>query len=537
MEKDDIENIVNGIIDKIVLLGRDAVIPSIAKSQYATVLTDFRVHEILKAKHDSRDTLKEVLLLEAWICGTEFDHVLDRPLQTDLATIQDWVCSRFVLPKVFRRNSPFAQTPSQVEVNDKARWRAATTIGLRVLSRLRQCDIEIALPVSVDLVFDVASYTDLRDEWTTSGAHNEATALLQAIFHGRPVLLDKQTKTQLLATILRNRIKPLFAKTRNPAITAQGRKAKYPLPGAIEAMDDETETKPWKYSDPCAVTVFQYIVQTCDQPDMQENWPLVVPPLLALLDDSSTLMKTRGSEILRSFISKVDSGLLSRTGLGEVFHDALTPCFYCLPTLTPEEESIQILTAVFPTTMALAVARFPTDEEKPKRRQMLDKIMRLGVLQGYSHAGELVKIGEMLVQQISPLVDLMGIHSVKFLKDLIPLIGSILSAPFALSYPPLLVAANQSLQTIMQNDWPRMDHYRLHIIQPLCICWMRLKKDKPSREIYEVIAMGVWTNVKVLGAALAVTEVDWVKESQQIRESNDALEDLFSETKPNIAED
>lgn len=48
--------------------------------------------------------------------------------------------------------------------------------------------------------------------------------------------------------------------------------------------------------------------------------------------------------------------------------------------------------------------------------KILDRIMRQGVLQGFMHSGDNVRIAELLVKEITTLFDSMGIHAVKYLK-------------------------------------------------------------------------------------------------------------------------
>ena len=149
---------------------------------------------------------------------------------------------------------------------------------------------------------------------------------------------------------------------------------------------------------------------------LEANWPLVIPPLLALVDDQATEDKIRGCELLISFLKITPSSLLQRTGLGEVFHDALMPCLSYLPSLTPEEESLRLLDVVYPALLALVRARYPSPANTTEKMQVLDKILRVGILNGYSHAGEYVKIAVLLVERMAYIVEEMGIMSVKHLK-------------------------------------------------------------------------------------------------------------------------
>ena len=149
---------------------------------------------------------------------------------------------------------------------------------------------------------------------------------------------------------------------------------------------------------------------------MQANWPLIAPPLLALLDDSSLEYKIKGCNSLLILLEKCPSVLLERTGLGEVFEDAVMPCLSYLPTLTEEAESLRILRAAYPALIQLALVRFPDDRKHAARIKALDRVLRNGIVKGYAHAGEHVKIAELFVHQITRLVEEMGIEFVRHLK-------------------------------------------------------------------------------------------------------------------------
>lgn len=149
---------------------------------------------------------------------------------------------------------------------------------------------------------------------------------------------------------------------------------------------------------------------------MQANWPLIIPPVLALIDDSSTKYKVKGCNLLAMFLQKCPSLLLERTGLGEIFENAAMPCLLSLPSLTEEAESLEMLKAAYPALISLALVRFPGGKHQATKVKALDKILRNGVLKGYAQAGEYVSIGTLLVNEMTVLVKELGIESVKHLK-------------------------------------------------------------------------------------------------------------------------
>jgi hypothetical protein len=156
-----------------------------------------------------------------------------------------------------------------------------------------------------------------------------------------------------------------------------------------------------------------------------QSWNLFTPPLLTLLDDSNTSTRSRGLSILSSFLPKMGGERLQRTGLGDVFEDAVMPTLMFLPNITPVDESIELLRPAYNALFVLADVRWMVEgtldtQTKVKNQQeqakFYDRIMRQGILTGYAHAYEHLKIVELLIGEISGLVGKMGVHTVKHLK-------------------------------------------------------------------------------------------------------------------------
>lgn len=299
--------------------------------------------------------------------------------------------------------------------------------GLSLLSRLQEC-VPLSLNESVVTLYTcLASFTNDSDLWTCSIARVKAQSLAEDSVKPEKI-------PNLLHALLQERVKPLFARSKNPAITQQGRKAIEPLPIDTTAHSDiDIESKPWKYRDMYIVTVFLWVLKHLDvssknlshpmstlkmykATSIEANWPLIIPPLLALIDDSSIQYKTKGCTCLIIFLQSCRSPLLERTGLGQVFEDTVMPCLLYLPSLTEEAESLQLLNAAYPALISLARVRFADEKQRDAVLKALDRILRHGVLKGYGHAGEHVKIAELLVNQMLELYDEMGIASVRHLK-------------------------------------------------------------------------------------------------------------------------
>lgn len=110
--------------------------------------------------------------------------------------------------------------------------------------------------------------------------------------------------------------------------------------------------------------------------------------------------------------------MLSRTGLGTVFEQALTPMLALLPSLTEEADSLAILEQAYPTLHLLGQTRFD-ESDRTHRLKAWDSLMRTGVVRGLSYASDYPRLAALLITEMGKLVEMMGIDAVKHLKVII----------------------------------------------------------------------------------------------------------------------
>ncbi|KAK1061374.1 CCA tRNA nucleotidyltransferase, mitochondrial [Friedmanniomyces endolithicus] len=326
----------------------------------------------------------------------------------------------------------------------------------------------------------------------------------------------------LVRHFLKLTIRPLFAKTKPSTITAQGRKntreVVLPVRMTMES-EDEAATKPWKSGKDgaAALDLLRWVVSAMDGKLVEEVWHLIVPPLLTLLDDWEVKYKQTGAELLNLLLQSTPSSLLERTGLGEVFEEALMPCLAHLPSLTPEPDSIALLSAVYPTLLTLAKTRYPASPPPPSppagpnlhslkddtdishdRIKLLDRILRKGIIQSHSliPTHQHPRLIAVLLQQLVPLLDALGIQSVKHLQYLLPILTATLTDPRGgAAGIPTLRAGVQALRAVVLNCWPRFLEWRGEVLKGLALGWLRVEKEEGGKveglrgEMREVVGL------------------------------------------------
>lgn len=311
-----------------------------------------------------------------------------------------------------------------------------------------------------------------------------------------------ETLQQLLSTI----IKPLFSVLKNPSLSASGRKNLVSTPNLTENRFNtisplDEASKPWKFAAPWSIPLLVWVVSGYGALSEEEranaldaHFPLLVPPILSLIDDDEVICKAQGCALLEQFTSYLANGqrsnLLERTGLADVFIDALVPNMSLLPTLTPEDESMLVLGALYPAFRALITARFPTPasseattttttlsrtkDQTPSqpsshtnkttlpfsftpspRQNALNALLRHGLLRSFPYTldSSTPHLTTLLLNQLTLTLPLLGIDVVRYLREIIPLLRRILADPFAVARGPATLRAGlRALKELLNGE-------------------------------------------------------------------------------------
>jgi tRNA nucleotidyltransferase (CCA-adding enzyme) len=316
----------------------------------------------------------------------------------------------------------------------------------------------------------------------------------------------------LIHHFLHETLRPIFVQTsKHREVTEAGRRKIGTLPNRRfmdEPLLDDEAAKPWKYHHSWALDLLTWITKalSVDAKIAEREWGSLIPPILNVLDDTDVKIRARGCTMLQNLLVATPSALLNRTGLAPLFRDSLFASLTYLPTLTPESESVLILNSAYPALLQLVDTWHPPSPsgshipQPPERVKALDQVMRKGILFTHAHASEYVHITETLLTHLPDILGRMGIDSVKYLKDLLPMLSGTLSDPFITAYPPLLAQAALALQAVILNAWPRIGLWRAEVLRGLAVCWLRIQEEAQTPEL-EDITRNLRDTVQILVAA------------------------------------
>ncbi|KAJ6787317.1 hypothetical protein PWT90_09132 [Aphanocladium album] len=341
---------------------------------------------------------------------------------------------------------------------------AAATAAEAAVAALYSIEAD-AEKMTSDVLLAVVPYTQASQPWTTQAAASVAERLLD-----RYLPADKEQEF-IISDVLQSYLRPIFSKSTS-SVTAEGRPALFrepPPEGGFHA-----QKAGWKEAGLHIVAIFEWAVQTSEPATMKKYWPLYIPVLVTLTEDDDVAIRQRGIDILNAFLTKCPADILRTSGIDSVFQESVFPSLLFLPTLTPEAESVTLLRSAYRTLLTLALA--DSDPAGKKRRALLDKMLRDGVLAGYFHASQHIRVVEVLMQSVVQIVEALQIYAVKHLQSLLDLFAPVLTDAFALAYAPAVVAAATALNTTILNCWPRMvgTPHAEQVINIVSRCWTNI---------------------------------------------------------------
>ncbi|CDM31237.1 hypothetical protein CBS147339_60 [Penicillium roqueforti] len=447
-----------------------------------------------------------------------------------------------------------------IKAQNESRFRSELALELILVLNKPMAGLPNGRPDNVaDILLAGACFVNQQNPWVTSESYN-ATSMLMNVWVQDTHLAN--TFWPAIDFILKERIRPLFAKTKNSAITSAGRKNFHPqtLP-RFGSSDLDASAKPWKTTDVYVESVLSWILSQYrpeDKTQFETHFQLFVPTILAMIDDNNIPFKTKGCALLIQLLLPIQesgSDILRRTNLTSVFEDAVTPCLLSLPSITPEDRSLELLGEAYPALLSTlkTACKGPSQSEQDKEAYTtsLAKILRSNLISSFHHVSSGTpasfphpRLSTFLLQKITIIVNELGIHTTKYLQEIIPVLHTTLSNPFGTAHPPLLLAAVTATQAVIKNAHPRIWRWRGEILSGLTSCWLHIAEDsrdsvaelaklkRELRQTLQVLKVVLLNPVTIAGDAPEPEQLQVKqsveKEFQELVDADAELKGLFA---------
>ncbi|KIV87285.1 hypothetical protein PV11_02840 [Exophiala sideris] len=358
--------------------------------------------------------------------------------------------------------------------------------------------------------------------------------------------ISLDTLPTTLQDLLTQIIKPLFTKPHRN-LTSTGRKNLVTKSSSFLTPRFEVD-EPEKWKTNFTIPLLAYILNAYStlppsqrKSAIEAHFHLLVPAILNMIDDPDASYKASGAGLLTTLcgvLQSVQSDIIRRTGLGDVFFDALKANFNLLPTLTPEEESLTVLGSVIPAYLALLDVTTNTNVDSSHRTggtERLTWLYRHGIISGIEHLSSSgsfsstisVRLTTFLLSQIPNVFERMGIASVRHFQDLLPMVRAGLMDPFILAAPEMVVAVMDVLDCVIRVGAPRVkEKWWPEILRGVVGCWCNcLDESDSKREEVDTVMNRLKGVVKSLGSV--VDREEWESAVGRLIDEEGDLKELF----------
>ncbi|GAA5927176.1 hypothetical protein JCM1841_004240 [Sporobolomyces salmonicolor] len=213
--------------------------------------------------------------------------------------------------------------------------------------------------------------------------------------------------------------------------------------------------------------------------EIEDLWPLLLPPLLAYLDDYDPAHKILGLSILDGLLETVDAALLRRTGVGKVFEQCLRSCFSALS----HPLSAPLLASAHPVALKL-VRRLHPDEAA--RFDALSALVSESILPAWEFKAGHVAIETVSARALRRLLGELGRGSIRWLQVVVPHLCGLLDsggggggAGGGTSFETLemQLEAARALRHVVGLARGRMARWEARVVASLGRCWVELREE------------------------------------------------------------
>lgn len=268
----------------------------------------------------------------------------------------------------------------------------------------------------------------------------------------------------------------------------------------------------WKETRIGSISHFVLWLSHNDAQGIRDNWWLIAPTILNILDDHEGLIKLKGVELLSVLLDTIEPSYLETTGVLSIFYDAVRPLLSYLPPSTPTDLSVEILKKSYPTMFKLF-------ENTKERNKYLIELLNSGLLSSFNTVRDNFQTLRVIMCHITTVISKLGDSTLKVLPRLIYMIGTVVSDPFIDMDEELFCNTVNCVIAIEQNCWMRLPNHRYDIFAICLMAWRRAKTSHTKKKV--IIA------TKLLLSITTITQEEW----QQVIKENEYVKGLFDTVK------
>ncbi|GAA5910721.1 hypothetical protein JCM6882_002061 [Rhodosporidiobolus microsporus] len=344
------------------------------------------------------------------------------------------------------------------------------------------------------LVFGRFRQTALSEVFTTPEARQQAATVSSSL-----LLTPPSIRLPILRHVL-SVFLPLLFKPHPKLNPLTGRVLSRPLGGERGTQDwyedSEDDGTGWRRQAGLGGVV-QVVIEGLKPGEVEDLWPLLLPPLLSYLDDYETKNKVVGTEILASLLDRVDASLLRRTGVGKVFEKSLESCF----STVSDPLAPTLLSSTYPVALKLLDLQYPPSpiaatpsaslSDEP-RFTALCTLLTSSTLHTWEFKSSHVALETVTALHLPPILDALGAGTIRYLQILVPHLSDLLAqtataagGTWTEETVEMMRLAAVALESVVRNGRARMGRWEGRVGGAVAQAWVGLRESERAQKMKE----------------------------------------------------
>lgn len=207
----------------------------------------------------------------------------------------------------------------------------------------------------LDILVLVSQYLNPWVPWSNVELAAEAVKLQPKYEKQALPFLDK-IRPSLLSI---PNVKVSLSGYRRTGLGASGLRPSLGFSGIGSSIFEDDKRKEWKTLQNITAlsTVYGFLAVPDDSIDFQANWPIAITFILNVLDDSDPVFRAQGCHLVEQVLNTGHEKVLIRSGHVDLFLESTESCLHYLPSLTPADVSLHLLSAAYPLLYRLMELR------------------------------------------------------------------------------------------------------------------------------------------------------------------------------------
>ncbi|KAJ7162616.1 hypothetical protein C8R43DRAFT_1173293, partial [Mycena crocata] len=362
-----------------------------------------------------------------------------------------------LVPSDFNR---YADIPEPTVIARLDQWKEDAFRTLAELqTRVQQEHKTLSLKQQADIVSATTTFEG-DGPWVTSESRRVARHILHQF---------SEPPLSLVIQILQHNAKPLFRSNPHPSLNLEtGRKLARPAGGPM-ASQDFYDSQTWK-DHPGASNIVMWSVRNIPSTAYEELWHLVIPPIMALLDDYEARYKLMGVQATAVMLERVPGSVLKRTGVDSLLTSSLNRAL----TQLQSPETPILLPAAISTTLSLI--QLTTSIGSADRFDQLCALLGDGIIGSvWPYASDRLDALLASIEALPSVVAILGVGCARYLKVLIAqLVHPLTPLEYEKTSVTLQIASLRALCAIMESCPERITQWKGTIVNGVGRCWINM---------------------------------------------------------------